>query len=134
MSGTVFAYDWVTRSGKLLLDDGSLRMKFTDGWDYQILSPVNRQGLALLGDTGKIVSLGKQRIASVEDHGALTVTIKFAQGEDVLAISGYASHRPKLKALQGKLNDTSYDPQTKIFRAQIAPAGSGEAVLQVSPR
>ena len=95
---------------------------------------MNRQGLALLGDTEKIVPLGKQRIASVADHGALTETIKFAHGENMLAISGCASRRPGLKALQGKLNDTSYDPQSKVFRAQIAPADSGQAILQVSAR
>jgi hypothetical protein len=134
ISGPVFAYDWVTHRGELLPDGGSLRMKFVDGWDYQILSPVNRRGLALLGDTDKIVSLGKQRIAAVEDHGALTTTIKFAHGEDVLTICGYASHLPKFKALQGKLDDTAYDQHTKIFRAQVAPARSGEAILQVSAR
>ena len=134
ISGPVFAYDWATHSGELLPDGGSLRMKFADGWDYQILSPVNRKGLALLGDTDKIVSLGKQRIAALEDHGTLTVTIKFAQDEDLLTISGYASHLPKLKALQGKLANAAYDPQTKIFRAQIAPAGSGQAILQVIER
>jgi hypothetical protein len=109
-------------------------MKFTDGWDYQILSPVNGQGLALLGDTEKIVPLGKQRIAVLEDHGALTATIKFARGEDVLTISGYASHPPRLRALQGKLTDPAYDSLSKIFRAQFTPAGSGEAILQVSAR
>ena len=109
-------------------------MKFADGWDYQILSPVNSQGLALVGDTDKIVSLGKQRIAAVENHGTLTTTIKFAHGEDVLTISGYASHLPKLKVVEGKLNSTAYDPQTKVFRAQVAPAGSGEAILQISAR
>jgi hypothetical protein len=134
INGPVFAYDWVTHTGELLPDGGSLRMEFVDGWDYQILSPVNRKGLALLGDTDKIVSLGKQRIAALEDHGTLTVTIKFAHGEDVLTISGYASHLPKLKTLQGKLANTAYDPQTKIFRAQVAPAGSGQAILQVTAR
>jgi len=134
ISGPVFAYDWVTQRGELLPDGGSLRMKFADGWDYQILSPVNSQGLALVVDTDKIVSLGKQRIAAGEDHGTLTTTIKFAHGEDVLTISGYASHLPKLKVVEGKLNSTAYDPQTKIFRAQVAPAGSGEAILQVSAR
>ena len=133
ISGPVFAYDWVTHSGELLPDGGSLRMKFADGWDYQILSPVNRKGLALLGDTDKIVSWGRQRIAALEDHGTLTVTIKFAHGEDVLTISGYAAHLPKFKALQGKLANTAYDPQTKIFRAQVAPAGSGQAILRVIP-
>jgi hypothetical protein len=134
MSGPVFAYDWITHSGELIPDGGNLRMKFADGWDYQILSPVNRQGLALLGDTDKIVSLGKQRITALQDHGTLTATIKFAHGEDMLTISGYASHLPKLKVLQGKLDETSYDAQTKIFRAQIAPASSGEAILQISAR
>jgi hypothetical protein len=134
MSGPVFAYDWMTHSAVLVPEAGSIRMQFTGGWDYQILSPVNRQGLALLGDTEKIATLGKQRIAASEDHGTLTATIKFAPAESRLTISGYASHRPKLRALQGKLQDTSYDPQTKIFRAQIMPAGSGEAVLQVRPR
>jgi hypothetical protein len=134
ITGPVFAYDWVTHRGELIPDGGSLRMKFGDGWDYQILSPVNREGLALLGDTDKIVSLGKQRIAALEAHGSLTVTIKFAHDEDVLTISGYAPHLPNLKALQGKLNSTAYDPQTKIFRARVTPADSGEAILRVSPR
>ena len=134
ISGPVFAYDWVTHSGELLPESGSLRMKFTDGWDYQILSPVNPQGLALLGDTEKIVPLGKQRIAAIEDHGTLTVTINFAHGEEMLTISGYASQLPRLKVLQGKLNNTTYDPQTKIFRARVVPGGPGEAILQVSAR
>ena len=134
ISGPVFAYDWVTHSGELIPSGGSLRLKFADGWDYQVLSPVNRRGLALLGDIDKIVPLGKQRIAALEDHGSLTVTIKFAHGEDLLTISGYAPHPPKLKTLQGQLANWAYDPQTKIFRAQIAPAKCGEAVLQVTAR
>jgi hypothetical protein len=134
MRGPVFAYDWVTHNGKVLPDGGNIQMKFTGGWDYQILSPVNREGLALLGDTDKIVPLGKQSIAALEDHGAQTATIRFAHGEDVLTISGYASHPPELKALQGKLNSTAYDPQTKIFRAQVEPAGADEAILQISAR
>jgi hypothetical protein len=134
MSGPVFAYDWTTHSGALIPKAGSIRMNFAAGWDYQVLSSVNRRGLALLGDTDNIATLGKERIAALEDHGALTATITFAHGEDVLTISGYASHLPKLKLLQGKLNNTAYDPQTKIFRVQLAPAGSGEAILQISAR
>jgi hypothetical protein len=133
-SGPVFAYDWVTHSGELIPDGGNLRMRFADGWDFQLLSPVNSQGLALLGDTEKIVPLGNQRIATLEDHGTLMVTIKFAHGEDVLTISRFASHPPRLKALQGKLTNPAYDPQNKIFRARITPAGSAEAILQISTR
>jgi len=134
LSGSVFAYDWVTRGGEVIPEGGSLAMRFADGWDYQILSPVNGEGLALLGDTEKFVPLGKQRIAALEDRGTLTATIKFAAGEDMLTISGYSSRSPKVKAIQGKLNNTAYDPQTKIFRVQVAPSSSGEAILQVSAR
>jgi hypothetical protein len=134
LSGSVFAYDWVTHSGKVIPKGGRIRMRFVDGWDYQILSPVNREGLALLGDTEKFVPMGKQRIATVEDRATLTATIKFAPGEDMLTIFGYASHKPKLNALQGRLNDTAYDPETKIFRARVGPSNSGEAILQISAR
>jgi hypothetical protein len=131
-SGPVFAYDWATQRSEVIPAGGTLRMKFDDGWDYQILSPVNPRGLGMLGDTAKIVPLGKQRIAALEDRGTLTATIKFAQGENMLAISGYASHEPKLKALKGKLNKATYDAGTKMFQAQVAPAITGEAVLRVS--
>jgi len=130
-TGPAFAYDWVTHSGEVIPGGGNLRMKFKDGWDYQMLSPVNRQGLALLGDTRRIVPLGKQRIAALEDRGALTAKIKFATGEDILTISGYAAGRPELKAVQGKLRKTDYDERTKIFEAQVSPDKSGEATLKV---
>jgi hypothetical protein len=131
-SRPVFAYDWAKHTGKLIPPGGSLRMKFEGGWDYQILSPVNRKGLALLGETGKIVSTGKKRISALEDHGTLTATIRFAQGEDALPISGYASQRPKLKALKGKLENVAYDAQTKMFEARVAPGSSGVAILRIS--
>ncbi len=134
VSGQVFAYDWTTHTGEVIPDGGSLTMKFHDGWDYQILTPVNRKGLALLGDTEEIVPLGKQRIGRLEDRGNLTATIKFAPGEDMLAISGYASHQPKFKAFKGKVNNSSYDSQAKIFQAQVAPDSAGEVTLKISAR
>jgi hypothetical protein len=130
-SGPVFAYDW-RRTGELIPAGGSLRMEFVDGWDYRILSPVNRKGLALLGDTEQIVPLGKKRIAAIEDRGTLTITIEFAHGEDTLPISGYASRRPKVKALEGKAKDMAYDPKTRVFQLQVASPEGGRAVVRVA--
>jgi hypothetical protein len=133
-SGPVFAYDWVNRTGETIPAGGSLRMKFVDGWDYQILSPVNRKGLALLGDTEQIVPMGKKRVAAVEDRGTLTMTIEFAQGEDTLPISGYASHRPKFKAIKGKVKSVAYDPETDMFKVQVSSPEKGKVVLRVIAR
>ena len=133
-SGPVFAYDWSKHTGTLVPAGGNLVMQFQDGWDYQILSPVNRKGLALLGDTANFVSMGRQRIAAVEDRGALTATIRVAPGEDVLTISGYAARRPKVKAREGSAKNLSYDSQTRMFDVSVSPGKSGEAVLRISPR
>ena len=133
-SGPVYAYDWREHSGYLIPAGGTLSMHFKDGFAYDVLVPVNRDGLALLGDTEKIVPLGKKRIGALEDRGTLTATIEFAHGEDVRTISGYASHSPKLKVLKGDLRNMDYDSRTKIFRAQVAPASSAEAILRVNAK
>jgi hypothetical protein len=133
-SGPAYAYDWVAHTGSLVPADGSVAMHFKDGFSYDVVVPVNREGLALLGETQKIVPLGRKRVAALEDHGALTAAIKFGRGEAPIAISGYAAHQPKLHALKGKLERESYDPGTKIFQAKIAPGTSGDAVLRISAR
>lgn len=131
-SGPGYAYDWRAHAGKVVPAGGTLSAGFEDGFAYLILVPVNRQQLALLGDTEKIVPLGKQRIAALSDHGTLTATITFAQGEPVRTISGYSAHQPKITVLKGKLKNVAYDSESKLFQAQVAPADSHEAVLRVS--
>ena len=131
-SGPAYAYDWRAHTGSLISAGGTLSAHFRDGFAYLILVRVNRQGLALLGDTEKIVPLGKQRIAVLSDRGTLTTTILFAPGETARTISGYASQKPKLQAVKGALKSVAYDAETKIFQAQVTPSSSGKAVLHVS--
>jgi hypothetical protein len=132
VTGSAFAYDWSQRTDTLIPAGGTLKMEFRDGWDYQIVSPVNRKGLALLGDTAEFVSMGKRRIATVEDRGALTATVRFVAGEDALTVVGYAAERPEVKAREGTLKNLSYDSQTRLFQLNVSPAKTGEAVLRIS--
>ncbi len=131
LPGPVFAYDWVKHSDEVIPAGGSLRMKFEDGWDYQILSTVSREGLAMLGDTQQIVTLGRQRIVGRQDGGAIVATIKFAPGEKTRAISGYAVRRPVLKAISGEIKAVTYDERSGIFTSEVAPAPSQTASIQI---
>jgi hypothetical protein len=133
-SGPVFAYDWRQHTGELILPGGNLRMKFVDAWDYQILSPVNRKGLALLGDTEQIVPLGKKRIAAIEDRGTLTITIEFARGENTLPISGYASRRPKVKALEARRRTWRTTRRCACFSFKCRPRKVAEPWCELPPR
>jgi hypothetical protein len=109
-------------------------MEFKAGWAYWVLSPLSRDGIALLGDTGKIVPLGKARISAIRDQGELVAGVKFAPDESVLTISGYASHRPKLDASSGEIKNVTYDEQTHVFAVQVLPARSNEAEIRVMAR
>ena len=132
ISGPAYAYDWLAHTGKVIESGGTLPIHYKDGFSYTVLVPVNQEGLALLGDTEKIVPLGKQRVASIENNGSLAATIEFAPGESELNISGYASRRPKLSALSGELKHVTYDPKSGIFQVRLSPSPSGRALLKIS--
>lgn len=134
MDGPVFAYDWVAQKGQVIPADGSVTMAFTNGWAYQVLSPINRDGLALLGETEKIAPQGRARFADVKNAGALTATIRFASGEPAQTVSAYASHRLTIKALSGKIGTAHYDKETHIFTAQVLPGADQEAQIQISTK
>jgi hypothetical protein len=134
VSGPAFAYNWVTHEGRLIPPGGSLTMEFNNGWAFQVLSPVSRDGLALLGDREKITTMGKARFASVKDDGSLSATIQFASDEKMRFISGYASHRPTITATTGMIETVSFGEQSHIFTAQVLPGSSQQAEIQISAR
>ena len=62
------------------------------GVSYYILAPVGSSGIALLGDQGKFVSLGQQRVAAVKDEpGRLTAEIILAEGDGPVVLHGYVA-------------------------------------------
>ncbi len=133
VTGSVFAYDWVTHQGRILPPDGSLNLEFQNGWAYQVLTPVTNSGLALLGDTGKIAPMGRAVVADLTASGSgLTATIQFARGEKTRTISGYASRRPAVKAVSGAVRGVTYSELTHIFTAQVTPDNSGTAKVRVA--
>ncbi len=133
ISGPVFAYNWVTHQGQPIPVGGNVHMEFKDGWAYEVLSPITSGGIALLGDTAQITPLGRARVSSLRQNGqSLTASIRFASRKSALTISGYASRRPVVKALSGTLAGVSYDQATHMFNAQVSPAKSREAIVQIS--
>jgi hypothetical protein len=135
ITGPVFAYNWVTHQGQLIPSEGSLKLEFQDGWAYQVLTPVTRSGLALLGETDKIAPLGRAIIANLSASGkALSATIQFARGVTSRTISGYASRRPAIKAVSGSVRHLTYNEQTQLFRVETTPNNSGLATIQIAAR
>jgi len=134
VSGAVYAYNWVTHLGQVIPADGSLLMKFQDGWAYEVLTPINRSGLALLGDADKIAPLGRARFVEVKADETLSATIQFTGDERVQTITGYASRRPAVTAISGKIGTVQYDETTHLFTAQVFAGSAQQAKIQVNAR
>ena len=125
----VYAWNWVTHHGELI--PAHINMTFADGWAYDVLAPINQNGLALLGDLARIAPLGRARIASLSDGQALTFTVRFAPNERRVRIFGYAAQRPQVTERSGQANLVEYNEQTHIFALNVQATRSGEATIKV---
>jgi hypothetical protein len=124
LRGAVYAYDYFAGSGKRLKAGQDLGFSFRDG-DVAFVqaAPIGKSGLALLGDAGKLVGTGKQRIASMEDSvSGLGLKVIFADGEDTLTLHGYAPSAPKAVTDGGVEVPVGYDAPSGNFMVVLKEA------------
>ncbi|HET9793433.1 MAG TPA: hypothetical protein VFS34_03140, partial [Thermoanaerobaculia bacterium] len=107
--------------GRRLKETETCRTRFS-GSAYWILVPEGPSGVAFLGDEGKLVPVGRKRIASVADDGTLRVRVLFAPGEDAVRLHGFARKRPEVEVEAGKAEPIEYEPRTGEFRLPVRPA------------
>ena len=100
---------------------------------YLVLAPLGTSGIAVLGDVGQFVTMGKKRIAGFTDNGAATVSVAFAVGESSRVITGYAAQEPTVDAVEGQVASTSYDAAAHLFRVTVVPGASATAVIRIQP-
>ena len=111
--------------------------RFTDSvtkGSYYVVAPVGPSGIAFLGDPGKFVSLGDNRITRLTDDGKLRVTVAFADGEQAVTICGYAEKAPAVEAIDGVAGALFYDASSHIFKVTVSPGtGRAASVILRSP-
>ena len=113
--------NYFTGRGALLTAGQTLYATVRAG-SYDVVVPVGRSGIAFLGDAGKLVSLGKQRITRLSDDGAVHATIAFAAGEGAVTLHGYAPSRPVVTATKGTAGPVTYDAASGQFSVAVSPA------------
>ena len=138
--GPVCVYDYFSERGHGLNSgeavSGSLA---TNGVAFYIIAPFGKSGIAFLGDKGKFVSRGKQRIALLNDEkNKLTASILFAASENSVVLHGYAPVAPRVTAQSGRAHLLDYDSANGYFEVEVGPNLAiapqnlnGDAVRQV---
>jgi hypothetical protein len=124
-SGQIFVYDYFQGTGTLAPATDVYAQDLADGGSYWIVVPLGPSGIALLGDQGKFVSLGKKRVPTLSDTGTLSISVAFASGETSVTLHGYAASEPTATASVGAVGAVTWDAATKMFSVPVMPRGDG---------
>jgi hypothetical protein len=99
LSGDAMIYDWKSKSARKLAASETFSGSFGStastqpsdpSWEYFIVAPISKSGIALIGDEGKFATMGSQRIESVEESAqGTTVKVNFAAGENTTTLLGF---------------------------------------------
>ena len=102
----------------------------SDAYAYRIVAPISRSGLALLGDLGKFVPMGRKRIASYrETADGAVLEIIYAPTETDLTIAGYAQSAINARAIGATIESLERDPATGLFKVKLRiPRNAGRRV------
>ncbi len=130
VNGPVFLYDYSSDTGRVVQPDELLSEDAT-GYRYLVAAPIGKSGIALLGDTGQFVTLGKKRVAALADDGVVHVSLAFAAGEQSRTLQGYSPDPPIVTAGTGVAGTRSYDPATGRFTVEVRPGPGGVASLRI---
>jgi hypothetical protein len=128
VTGSACVYDYFLNVGTVIQLGATFSSLVDYNGSYYLVAPIGLSGIAFLGDSGKFVSCGKKRIAQLSDNGALQVLVRFAPGEEFVALHLYATTSPRVSATSG----TAGSPQNhgeNIYRVVVHPDASGSAAI-----
>jgi hypothetical protein len=135
-AGRFYLFDGVAGTGRIVDAQDEVTAPIANGFLYLTAAPVGRSGMAVLGDAGQFVGVGKKRITALTDDGTVRLTVAFAAGEGARIIQGYSPDVPRAAAEHGTAGRIAYDPATQRFRLGVSPGPDGTAtvVLARAPR
>ena len=85
--------------------------------------------MGFLGDAGKFVSNGRNRVAHIMDTGTLAARVVFSAGEKRLHLHGFSLVRPAIQATRAGVENLAYDSHTHLFHFDlVAKSGMSPVV------
>jgi hypothetical protein len=107
------------------------KLASSDAYAYRIVAPISAAGVAVFGDMGKFVSMGRKRITGYQElpHGA-RLNIAFAPHETDVTVAGYARLEVTAHATGAAVASTDWDRETGLFKVTLRPtAGAAHQVV-----
>ena len=112
-TGDVVAWNWRAGTATRLVRDAVLPASLPkEGWTYLVLAPLLPTGLAVVGDTSKLVPAGDARLEVTATEAGARLVVKGA-GETV-TITGWAERAPTAGE-----RAVDHDPATGIWAIEV---------------
>ena len=126
-----YLFDGRGGTGRVVDPQEMLNLPIADGYIYQVAAPIGLSGMAIIGDTGQFVTMGKKRVSSLTDDGIVQLTVTFAKGDGVHTIEGYSPYEPIASVVSGNAGTMVYDPATKRFKLPLMAGRDGTATVNI---
>lgn len=131
VSGRTYVYDPEAGSGSYLDPTGPLKQDISSGgYKFLEFAPVFSGDVVILGDLGKFVATGRQRLEMKTTSNGVQITVHFAPGEREVVISGMSPKSPTVNGAAAKL--AKWDSASGRFEVAVQANGQTEQVFNVS--
>jgi hypothetical protein len=124
---SAYVYDFFAGTGVVLGAGASYSALVDYNGSYLQFVPIGPSGIGFLGDAGKFVSLGSQRISSLTDTGSVQAVVQYVSGDGPVTLHGYSPTAVKVTTTGGTAAAPTFDTTTHQFSVAVSP-GSGSSV------
>lgn len=130
-AASYYLYDYFAGTGQVVDPADVIEKPISGDALYMVLTPVGPSGIAIVGDLGQFVTMGKKRIAAFTDEGVARLTVRFAAGETSRTLLGYSPVKPSVTATDGAIGSFAYDEATHLFRVTVTAGDSSSSSLRI---
>ena len=126
----VYVYDYFGGTGQPMDAADIIDRQISGDSMYLVMAPIGPSGMAVLGDTGQFITMGKKRVTAIQDDGKIRMTVSFSAGETSRVITGFSPWLPLAHALNGSAS-LVYDAKAQQFRITVTPGADGTASIHI---
>jgi hypothetical protein len=131
ITGPSYLYDYFGHAGEVVNPADVVTKKISGDSLFLVLAPIGPSGIAVLGDLGQFVTMGKMRVPAISDDGTVQMAVAFSSGETRRVIQGYAPFRPEARASVGAIGPVLYDAASHRFQVAVMPGADGGAAISL---
>ena len=111
------------------------RLAGPDAYAYRVVAPISRSGIAMIGDLGQFVSMGRKRIRSFRDiAGGALLDIAATANERDLTIAGYSAAPVTARADGASVESIERNATTGLFKVKLRAKGGAPSAITLRLR